>query len=163
MSTLSALKITARLSAKLTKSVSDGSSPVHDFQAAIFSGAPTDANLLYNDRLTISNCGATDLDLAGSLENQIGETLTFAKVYGIYVHNRSSTASDKVHIGGDANSVPIFGAVADYLIIGPGGCLLAIDPTDGWTVTASTGDIIEISNPGGNDIDCDVAILGKSS
>jgi len=84
-------------------------------------------------------------------------------LFGIYVYNRSTTAPDVLHVGGDANAVPLFGAVADYQIVGPGGVLLLVNPTDGWAVTATTGDIIEIANPGGNDIDCDVALLGRST
>ena len=159
---VSGINIVARLTAKLTKSVADTSVPTQDYSAALYKVAPTDADLFYNNRLTVGNGSNQTLDLSGALEDALGVAAVFSKVYGLYLFNRSTTAADKVHLGVNAASVPIFGAAADYVIIGPQGCALLCNPTDGWVVTSSSADIIEIANPGGNNIDVDIAILGKA-
>jgi len=105
------------------------------------------ADRLYHSRTSISLSSSLTLDLAGSLTDSLGQAFTPASVRGIYVENRATTTGLDVYIGGNANSVPLFGAAADYFILEPEGLFLATFPIDGPTVTAGTGDIIEVQNP----------------
>jgi hypothetical protein len=159
---VSAPRIVAQLQATVTKTLTDESTPSHKYVKGLYEVVPADADLLYNNRHEVGAGGAVELDLAGTLVDAIGQACVFATVYAIYIRNRSTTTTDKVHIGGDDASIPLFGAVADYLILPANGVFLVTSPIDGWTVTATSADILEISNPGGTAIDCDVAVLGKA-
>jgi hypothetical protein len=111
---------------------------------------------------TTATTTPTDLDLAGGLTAMDGSTITMAEVVAIAIVNKSTTTSENLQIGGDANSVPIFGAVGDYAIVGPGGVFLWSSPVDGVTVTASTGDILQIAASTGT-ITYDILIVGRTS
>jgi hypothetical protein len=85
----------------------------------------------------------TDLDLAGgSLDPITGAAITFTRLHGIYLQNLDSTQT--IQLGGATNGVPIHGAVADYEVLPPGGCIFKEFGGDGIAVTASTGDLLRI-------------------
>lgn len=104
----------------------------------------------------------TDLDLAGgsNVKDPASQAdQTFAVLHAIIVEN---TGANNVVLGGDANSVPIFDAAADSLTIKPGGVvIIATAPgTDGWTVTAGTGDIIQLA-AGASTTTARVVLVGR--
>ncbi|AMV18259.1 hypothetical protein [Planctomyces sp. SH-PL14] len=161
---LSNLRISAQIAATLSASRVDGSAPKVDYNAGLFKKVPSDANLLYTNGFAIPTANSQSLDLSGSLLDALGVSCVFAKVYAVEIVNLSTTTGQNIQIGGDTNHVPLFGAPADYLTIGPNGVFLAANCLDGWTVTASTGDVIKIANSaGGQTINVAVAILGKTA
>lgn len=88
-----------------------------------------------------------DLDFAGgsnTVDPASGDSQTFSVLHGLLVTNLDAT--DSITIGGDAASIPIFDAVADSITLGPGESFMfaAKAATDGRTVTATTGDIIQL-------------------
>jgi hypothetical protein len=159
---VSAVKITAQLQAVVSKTLADESAPSHKYAKGLYEIVPSDADLLYHNRHEVGATGTVDLDVAGTLEDALGVACVFSTIYAIYIRNLSTTSGDKVYVGGDDNSVPLFGAVADYFILPANGVFLVTSPVDGWSVTGATGDIIEISNPGGTAVNVDVGILGKA-
>lgn len=105
---------------------------------------------------------AQDLDLSGStFQTPSGTAWTAAELGILGVWNKATTTGYTVKIGGDAASVPIFGAAADFLTLGPDGLFLYISPIDGATVTAGTGDIIQL-DPTSNTLDCEVIVAARS-
>lgn len=125
------------------------------------------AEHVWYDERTV-NASATDsLDLAGSLTNAFGATITFTKLKLIMVENRSTTAGDILHITRPAaNGVPWAGAAADYVNLGPGGTFLLYCPSVAGiaTVTAATGDLIDIVEAGGaNNVTYRITLVGTDT
>jgi len=118
-------------------------------------------NKVHSDINSVASGSAQDYDVAGGVTDAQGAAITMAKLGMIYAENRGTTSGDMMYLGGDANSVPVFGAVGDFVKIGPQGFALVVNPVDGWTVTATTGDIIEINHQNGT-YDHAVILAGRS-
>ncbi|AMV16598.1 hypothetical protein [Planctomyces sp. SH-PL14] len=158
------LVLTAKLSADITKSLTDGSVAKLAYDKGLFNDLPADADLLYTNGYSIATASSQSLDLSASLADAVGNSCVFAKVYAVFVKNLATATGRNIQIGGDSNHVPLFGAPADFLTVGPKGVLLVCNCLDGWTVTAGTGDILKIANSaGGQTIPVAVAVLGKAA
>lgn len=153
--------ITAQVKTTLSETQSDQNVAEQDF-AETYTTVPAGLDLLYNARISFTGAGATALDLSGSLLDALGAATIYATVHTIIVTNLATVSGDFVQIGGNANEIPLFGAVADFIKVGPGGVLLLSDPTDGIAVTAGTGDILTVENTTASTFDVDIAILGKA-
>lgn len=123
------------------------------------------ADLIFQDRITVGAAGQQLLDLT-ALTSSLGVAVSFARLKAILLINRSVTAGDNLQLGGTVSnglSTLYVGTNAGQLI-GPGGLALLVNPSlAGWAVTATTADILRIGNPGANDIECDVVLLGASA
>ena len=102
----------------------------------------------------------TDYDVAGSLADSFGATITMSKLAIIAAHCKGSASTDVMRVGGDAASVPFMGAVGDFAVLGPDAFFLLVNPV-GWTVTASTGDIVELTHTTGT-YNHDALLVGKT-
>lgn len=128
------------------------------------SGTAVDqADQIWHDRRTLT-ATSENLDLAGSLVNAFGATLTFARIKGILIKNRSTTAGANLIVGGAAaNQFPLFSDVTDKIPIGPDGFFFYYDPSAaGKVVTAGTGDQLKI-DAGASTIDYDIVLIGASA
>lgn len=106
---------------------------------------------------------AQDLDLSGATFTTPGGTAwTAAKLGILAVKNLAQTSTYKILALGDANSAPILNTAATTMNIGPDGIFLLVSPIDGITVTAGTGDIIQL-DPGANTIDAEVFVAARSA
>lgn len=103
----------------------------------------------------------TDYDVAGVVTDAQGAAITMSRLGLIYAENRGTTAGDMMYIGGDANSVLFCGAANDFIRVGPQGFALIVNPIDGWTVTAGTGDVVEVNHNAGT-WDHAVILAGRS-
>ncbi len=100
----------------------------------------------WNDRRTLA-AAAEDIDIRGGLTDSFGVALAFQKLKVLIIRNRSTVAGEILTVGGDANSVPLFGAANDTIKVGPGGLFLWINPSlAGVAVAAGTGDIIQVDS-----------------
>lgn len=118
------------------------------------------ANVLWQATRTFS--GSTDdLDLNGVLSDSYGSSVAMVRVKGIYVKNNS--ASNNVTVGNaTSNQWATFLNSTGTLTLPPGAFTVSATPNAaGWTVTASTGDILRIGGTSGQTYD--IAILGASS
>lgn len=113
---------------------------------------------------TIAGGATQSIDLAGVLVGAFSGVRTFTKIKYLIVQILTTTPGSVVNVGGNANAVSSFlGNANDVIKIGAGGTLLLSSPVDGYTVTASTGDIIDINNPGGSAVSIVVTIAGVGS
>ncbi len=126
------------------------------------------ADRLFTDRRTLAASATENLDLAASLADPFGATITFAKVKLLYIV-ASAANSNNVVIGGAGSNgwTTPFGDATDKLVLRPGAFVLlgagAADAT-GYAVTASTGDILLVANSGsGSSVTYDIAIVGTSA
>ena len=146
----------------------DNSSPVdrldYTIDDTLATGDGADqAELLWHDRRTLA-ATSEELDLAASLTDAFGATLTFATIKGIVIYNRSTTTAENLTVGGAASDTldSFFGDATDTVTIGPSGCLFLWNPKDGYTVTASTGDKLKIDS-GAATVIYDIVVIGTSA
>lgn len=134
---------------------------------AFASGTTADkADRLYVAPITLAASASIDLDLAGSLADAFGTTLTFVELVAIGVFADDAN-TNSIEVGGAAsNAVPIFKATNDVAVVRPGGFLAiaAPDAAGLCTVTAGTGDILKLANSGGTTgVTGKIFILGRSA
>ena len=135
-------------------------SVVTDFSSGTGSGK---ANEAWNDTRTVSSGSSEDLDLAGGLVRG-GYTYTFTKVKGIIIKASSDNTTDVGVTPAAANGwTGPFADASDKLVIPPGGMVVLIHATTGWTVTAGTGDLLTISDEGAAGVSYDITVFGEGS
>lgn len=123
------------------------------------------ADRMFHDQRTLTASATEDLDLAGVLANPFGSTLTFVELRAILI-SASSANTNNVNVTRPAsNGVPLFLAASDGIAVPPGGVFMWSCPADGKvTVTASTGDLLTITNSAGStSVTYDVVIIGTSA
>ncbi len=148
---LDLVTVTANQQLKLEKSFTNGT------------GA-SQADMIWTDERTIAASTTEDLDVvAGGMSDVFGTTFTIAELKMLAVC-ASSTNTNNVVLGGDANSVPFLSTAATTVSIKPGGCFALMDPSAGGVaVTAATGDIIQVANSGaGTTVTYKIVIVGSS-
>lgn len=122
------------------------------------------ADILFADTRTLSASGSEDLDLAGGVADALGVTRTFAKVVAILI--RAAEGNTNNVVVGNAASNEFGGPLsADATVtLPPGGVLALVHPGAGWTVTASTGDLLKLANSSsGSSVSFDIVVVGKSA
>lgn len=111
-------------------------------------------NQVYSKAATITAAGRNTYDLAGSLTDMFGNTITFTGIKGLYVKNTSTTAA-RLLVGGGSDGAGtnawdtwVTSTAADGsegVIVPKGGALLLVNPVAaGFGVTAGTVDILAI-------------------
>lgn len=123
------------------------------------------ADLLFTDQRTLGASATEDLDLAGSLTDALGATLTFVKVKAIMISAANTNTNNVEVTPAAANGfLGPFADASDQLDISPGGRVYLEAPVSGWDVTAGTGDILTITNSAGSTgVTYDVIIVGASA
>jgi hypothetical protein len=118
------------------------------------------ASKLFSDTRTLAASATESLDLAGSLTDAFGQTLTFAHVKAIYVKAHADNVNDVVLGGAGSNPfVGPWGATGTHAVH-PGGFVLLAD-ANGFTVTAATGDLLKVANSSsGTGVTYDIVIIG---
>lgn len=160
------LTATVRLQvdSKLT-GVADLSSPTDQLKKILSvvlangSGA-NQAQQHWHDERTLS-ATSENLDLAASLTNGLGQTVTFSTVKTIIIYNKSTTSGQVIAVGGAAANqfVNWVANSSDIVRIGPGGFLALSSPVDGFAVVAGTGDQLKI-DAGAATITYGIIIIG---
>lgn len=127
-------------------------------------GANT-ADRMFHDQRTLNASASEDLDLAGSLTNDFGSTLTFVELRAVLITAAAGNTNNVLVSRPASNGVPLFSAAGDEILIPPGGAFLWACGADGKvTVTASTGDLLHVANSGaGTSVTYDVVIIGTSA
>lgn len=122
------------------------------------------ADLVWHDERTLTASATEDLDLAGSLVNAFGTTLTFARVKMLLVY-ASPANTNNVVLGNVTNGiVGWFGAATHTIAVRPGGVLALFAPdATAYAVTASTADLLHVANSAGStSVTYDIVIAGSS-
>ena len=126
-------------------------------------GDANQANKMFSDTRTVAASANDDLDLAGSLVDPVGATLTFASVKAIYIKAGAANANDLVF--GPAPSNGFLGPWADAsdrVSLKAGEVFLITNrAATGWGVTAGTGDLLRVTNGGsGAAVTYDIVLIG---
>lgn len=121
------------------------------------------ANELFTDTRTLTASTAENLDLAGVLLDAFGATLTFTKIKAIVITAAAANTNDVV-VGGHATAAfaPMFGATTNTVVVKPGGTFIIVAPdANGYAVTATTADMLTVTNGGaGTSVTYTIAIVG---
>lgn len=159
--------ITIRVSAKESRSNDLGTSKLtHLLELVRSYGSGTSSNqfdVVYSDTHSAA-ASAKTYDVLGSLASVLtGATVSCVDLCGIVVKNKSTTSGDVLSIGAGSN--PVTGpwiASGDGVKIGPGGIFVWLDPVDGISPVAGTGDVLTV-DPGAKTIEFDILLLGRSA
>jgi hypothetical protein len=121
--------------------------------------AASQVDLVYSDSFSVASGTPITYDLAGSLTSILdGSAVTFTKIRGIAIVQR--TGAGILAIGAGSN--PLLGwviATGDGVNIGTLGYAIICDPTNSYTVTAGTGDVLTLTSSTGT-ITGDLLIWG---
>ncbi len=173
-----ALAITGQATKGLDLSSVNGPINIAQSMTLAFGTGANAFNQVWHDRRVLAGAATetTAIDLAATLTNCFGTTVTFANVKLLVVVNRSNeiitgvhdTITDAAISVGDTAANEFLGpfhAAGDGLIIPAGAFLCVGNPTAaGWSVTAATGDILLISNEDATDQAVyDILIAGEST
>lgn len=105
------------------------------------------ADKMYYGVRTIAASGTENLDLAGSLADPLGATITCAKVKSLtFIADAANTNNVVVGGAGSNTFTGPFSDATDKVAIAPGSAMTFTHAGAGWTVTASTGDILLVAN-----------------
>lgn len=167
------MALIASLSAKITAtqtSANDLGTPTFDadltFAKRLTSGTGADqADLIFCDERTITASSSEDLDLAGSLVDAFGATITMAEVVAIII-TASAANTNNVVVGDATAPVPLFGGTNPTFAVKPGGMFMVVAPNAAglFTVGAGTTDDLKIANSGsGTSVTYKIMILGRSA
>lgn len=99
-----------------------------------------------------------DLD-AGTMEDPFGTGLTFVKIKGIILAHKTGSSASSIKLGGDFITTANIGTNN----IVAGSSILITDAT-GYTVTATSADVLTVTNnDGSNTADYDLFLIGTSA
>ena len=132
--------------------------------------AANQADILYANERTVTTGADDDIDLAGVLTDAFGSTITAAELVALIVINQQQDGTANttdLTIGNGSNPFVGFlgGTTPTVGPIKPGGCfmLFAGDAAGIGTVTATTADILRITNSAGASATYQIAILARSA
>lgn len=124
------------------------------------------ADLRFADTRTLSASATEDLDLAGSLADIFGATLTFVKIKGLYVKAADANTNNVVLGNATSNAWAALLGATHTLTLRPGASIqLMTGQADAtaYAVTAGTGDLLKVANSGaGTSVTYDIVIVGTS-
>lgn len=127
--------------------------------------AANQADKVFHDRRTLAASGTENLDLAGSLTDAFGATITFARIKAVIVIAADTNTNNVNVIREGTNGVPLFLALGDGVPVRPGGFFAWAAPdATAVAVTGGTGDLLTLTNSAaGTSVTYDIIIIGSSA
>lgn len=123
--------------------------------------AAEQSDLAYHNVETIADSATRTFDMTSEADN-FADTITFVRITCMCFHHKDSAASN-VDIGNATNAmINWVGNTSDIVILRPGASFILWSPTDGYAVTATTADEIDLT-AGATGTDVEVLILGTSA
>jgi hypothetical protein len=123
------------------------------------------ADRVWSDQITINASSNSDIDLAGTLTDPFGAALSFARVKLIVITAASGNTNNVVVGGASSTFNTWVTGTSPAVVVRPNGFLvLGCSDATGYVVTATSADVLRLSNSGaGTSVTCDVAIVGCSA
>jgi hypothetical protein len=120
------------------------------------------AQVVHCDQRTLGGSAVDSLDLAGGVTDQFGLTTTFTKIKSVMILPATANDEDLIIGGGSNPFIGWFDDVSDLENVRAGGISFHADVVAGWTVTATTGDILTITAGAGGAV-YDIVIVGEGA
>ena len=122
------------------------------------------AKQMYTATRTLAASGTENLDLTGTLVNALGAVLNFTKIKAILITADAANVNN-VQVGGAASNgfANWVTAPASAIVnVPPGGMFLLTAPdANGFGVTATTGDLLKVTNGGaGTPVTYTIVVIG---
>jgi hypothetical protein len=144
-------------------------------------GIPAKFDKVWSDRRTLGATSSETIDLAGSLTNSFGVTVTFVELCALLIVNRTTTSTSSLLVGqNSATSVagfwsqggtynlgvdfPLARSVVDPAVAGPPivyGMLWKLSPR-GFAVGAGSTDLLYVGTPS-TGATYDICLIGRSA
>lgn len=124
------------------------------------------ADKLFHERRTITAGNSYTYDLAGVLADEMGNTVSFARVKILAILSLATADAAQLDVGGAASNAWIswLNDATDIVTVTAGGVLLLFAPgLTAYPVTAGTADQLKVAAVGGVDHQYDIAIIGASA
>src|SRR5512139_466082 len=119
---------------------------------------------VFTDTRTLTASATENLDLAGTLVDAFGATITFVTVKAVLIVAAAGNTNNVQVTRPASNGLPLFIAAGDGLEVKPNGAFAWFAPGVGIAVTAGTGDLLALTNSaGGTSVVYDVIIIGTSA
>lgn len=137
-------------------------------ETVAFGSGADQADQIWHDRATIAASQPLVLDLQGELTNAFGQTVNFATVKAVFIHNRSDqqgapTAAELL-VGGGANEWQgFFGAAGDLIRLKAGAWFIWASPASGYAVGAEASDDLKILETAALQAEVDIVIVGTAT
>jgi hypothetical protein len=122
------------------------------------------ADTLFTGERTLSASASENLDFAGALTDNLGNTLTFGHIKALEIEADAGN-TNSVIVGATASNQFIagFGGATHSWTLGPGDRMVVYSKA-GWAVTPSTGDLLKVANSGsGTSVKYRITALGTSN
>lgn len=124
------------------------------------------ADRVYYAQPTVAASGTTTIDLAASVTDVFGATVTFARIKALIIAAASGNTNNVI-VGNAASNgfITWVGGATHTVNVRPGGFLaLAAPDATAYAVTAGTGDLLLFTNSGaGTSVTFDVILIGSSA
>lgn len=123
-------------------------------------------NRVWADTRTIAASANEDIDLAGTLVDAIGQTVTLARVRALIIRAAAANTNNLIVGGAASNGFATWvGSATNTVIVRPGGMLVLVAPdATAYAVTAATGDLLRVANSaGGTSVTYDIVVLGSAT
>jgi len=125
------------------------------------------ADLAFSDIRSLAASANEDLDLVGGFTDGLGNTVSPAKVAAIAFLNYSTTQTLRLKPASSNGWTGLQSGSTDYLSIPPAstdmpGCVIFCAPR-GLTITAGTGDLVNVANPSGSTASYRIVLIGRST
>lgn len=103
----------------------------------------------------------TDLDLAGSLSDAFGDTITGSSLKLVAIKNLSASSGDVILVGAGTNPVGLFvaDAATDKMRVPAGGAVMwYAGPTDVQAITGASNDLLRL-DPGSDTFSAEILVV----
>ncbi len=119
------------------------------------------ASKTFTDRRTIAGSATDSLDLTAVLLDAFGAAISFAAIKTIII-SAATANGDNIEIGGNAAAFATFmGSATETIVVKPGGILvLTTGEGAGYAVTATTADILDITNADADPVQYEIVLIG---
>lgn len=163
--------ITLSISANVANALAIGSSSANlsnAYSTSLTDGAGAgQANRVYWAQRTLTASATETLDLAGTLLDQFGTAITFARIKALVISAAAANTNNVVVGGGATTHTGLLGATTYTAVVRPGATLCwfaGVADAVGYAVTAGTGDLIQVANSSsGTSVTYDVIIIGSAT
>ena len=137
-----------------------------DYQRSVESGTGTNqADLVWSDKRSVTAGVPDDIDLRGVIASALNSGISFVKITGIVIRNKSTTSGQYLTVGNDGVApffAGLFGASTHTVQVNPDGAFGWYSPIDPATTTAVTADILQVVAATGT-IEYEIEILGRTA
>lgn len=164
-----AVKITTSASSTTSPDIGTATYSFNESNTSTFTNgtANNQANMVWTDTRTIAASTSEDIDLAGVLTSALNTSITFTKIKAIIVEADSGNTNNVLVGGSSAGIAGMFvlggdAAIEDVqIVVPPEGVFVLTAPKAGYTVTATTGDIIKVANSSsGSSVTYKIKVIG---